>query len=60
MAHSKKQDLIYIIKFLHLFQTIPSGRNKTRSLCNKNCVKDKCHVLLIFQYIKKKEIQIFI
>lgn len=37
-------------------QRIPSGRNKTRSLCNKNSVKDKCHVLLIVQYIEKKEI----
>lgn len=37
-------------------QRIPSGRNKTRLLCNQNCVKDKCHVLLIVQYIKKKEI----
>lgn len=34
-------------------QRIPSGRNKTRLLCKQNCVKDKCHVLLIFQYIKK-------
>lgn len=37
-------------------QRIPSGRNQTCLLCNQNSVKDKCHVLLIVQYIKKKEI----